>query len=591
MASLITDLKQHEAAASLGAMSFPETATHQILTPFAEADQDLTDLAGHKKTWSQLPLIEKVHLLDEALRDFNSLGEAWVQSSLQSKGVLAGGYTEAEEWFIFSAVIRLMRLLRKSLLETADNGHPIPPGKVKTLENGQLSVPAYPISLLERGIFLGHHAETWLEPGIPPEEMFKFSPNGGGRVGLVLGAGNASASPCADMLHFLFVEGDVVALKLSPVNDLLGPYLEQGFQGLIRRGFLKILYGGADLGHYLTEHPLVNHIHLTGSDKTFDRIVFGTGSEGEQRKVSAAARLTRPITAELGCVNPLILVPGEWKDKDYRRAAAMVTTWLSSNAGFNCLNPRLLITQKNWEGRELFLKAFRAELARTPVRPSYYPGSAENRQMFIDAHPDAELYNVHDPLDLADGTIESLPIAFIPGLDPTVFQDVCFTAEPFGMLISETAIEADSPADFLARATKFANERVWGTLSITLLSPPQVERDKSTGAAIQKAAADLRYGTVCLNIFTGLAYTLTATPWGGYPNQPLNNIQSGAGFINNPMGLNRPQKSIFYAPFYRIDPVSIHNRNLIEFCHGYADFQTRPTFARFLKVMWLGIKK
>ena len=43
-------------------------------------------------------------------------------------------------------------------------------------------------------------------------------------------------------------------------------------------------YGGGAVGEYLTSHDLADSIHMTGSDKTHDAIVFDSGPEGAERK-------------------------------------------------------------------------------------------------------------------------------------------------------------------------------------------------------------------------------------------------------------------------------------------------------------------
>jgi acyl-CoA reductase-like NAD-dependent aldehyde dehydrogenase len=73
----------------------------------------------------------------------------------------------------------------------------------------------------------------------------------------------------------LVVELQVVILKMNPVNAYLGPLLEAGFQALVQRGVLRIVYGGAAERAYLCQHPAVDTIHMTGSDRTFEAIVFG----------------------------------------------------------------------------------------------------------------------------------------------------------------------------------------------------------------------------------------------------------------------------------------------------------------------------
>ncbi len=60
---------------------------------------------------------------------------------------------------------------------------------------------------------------------------------------------------------------------------------------LVDGGYLRFAYGGAETGKYLTNHPNIDEIHITGSDKTFDAIVFGEGAEGAQRKLRDEAML------------------------------------------------------------------------------------------------------------------------------------------------------------------------------------------------------------------------------------------------------------------------------------------------------------
>ena len=64
---------------------------------------------------------------------------------------------------------------------------------------------------------------------------------------------------------------------MNPVNEYLGPFYEEGFRSLIEAGFLQILYGGTQEGSYLCNHPAVDCVHMTGSTRTFEAIVFGPG--------------------------------------------------------------------------------------------------------------------------------------------------------------------------------------------------------------------------------------------------------------------------------------------------------------------------
>jgi hypothetical protein len=158
-------------------------------------------------------------------------------------------------------------------------------------------------------------------------------------------------------------------------------------------------------------------------------------------------------------------------------------------------------------------------------------------------------------------------------------------------VLSETALDAPTAAEFLAAATAFANDHVWGTLCATLLVPAGVTADRSMALALERTLADLRYGTICLNLFTGLVYSQMNTPWGSYPGQDIGDIQSGSGFVNNVFMLRRPQKTIFRAPFQRIDPVRVQNQAAGAFLKLYGDFQAQPSLTKLMRTIWAAVRK
>lgn len=103
----------------------------------------------------------------------------------------------------------------------------------------------------------------------------------------------------------LFVEGSVAILKLNPVNDYIGPYLEGAFAELVADGFVRFAYGGATVGQYLVYHPDVDQIHITGAAATHDAIVWGTRRDAVARRDRNDPLLAKPITSELGNVSPV----------------------------------------------------------------------------------------------------------------------------------------------------------------------------------------------------------------------------------------------------------------------------------------------
>ena len=134
-------------------------------------------------------------------------------------------------------------------------------------------VETFPKGLLFGLVFLGMKGEVWLQPG---QKVKQSAPraNEGGSVWLVLGAGNQIPAVIGDIVHCMFMCNSSVVLKMNPVNDFLGPLLEDCFEPLIARGSLKIVYGGSEVGKVLVDHPLTEEIHMTGSDKTFDAITW-----------------------------------------------------------------------------------------------------------------------------------------------------------------------------------------------------------------------------------------------------------------------------------------------------------------------------
>jgi acyl-CoA reductase-like NAD-dependent aldehyde dehydrogenase len=206
----------------------------------------------------------------------------------------------------------------------------------------------------------------------------------------------------------------------------------------------------------------VDQIHTTGSDKTYEDIVFGAGQEGAERKVQHRPMLQKPFTAELGNVTPVIILPGPWSEDDIHAQGQRLATWLSINAGFNCLTPRVIVQWDGWEKRAALNEAIGQALQTMPTRNAYYPQARQRHARFVSAHPEAKRYGEYDDP-------EHLPWTFITGLDPDNLEEICFRNEPFCGLFSETALQAGSPEDFLDWAVRFANETLWGTPNLSMM--------------------------------------------------------------------------------------------------------------------------
>jgi len=549
----------------------------------AEIDEALDVLSAHKDEWVTLDIQERIDILDEITRDVETVSERWVKALMQAQDLKPGSYGEGEKWADISMVFHLVRLLRHSLEDIQRDGKPRIPGSVKTRPNGQVVAQVFPQFWYDRLTMMGVKAEVWMEPDIPDLEeaisqaSFYRDQTKQGKVTLVLGAGNVSALIPADFLHKLFVERQVVVLKPNPVNAYLGPLIEEGFQALTRRGYLRVVYGGAVQGDYLVQHPAVNQIHMTGSDKTFEAIVFGPGEEGAQRKAQRKPKITKRVTAELGNVSPVIVVPGPWTDSDIQAQAGKLGTWLAINAGYGCLTPRMIINWQAWEQRDKLNQAVGDFLSQVETRRAYYPGAKELHDDFVSQHPEAR--------QVGGAPTGHLPWTLIPDVDPNNEEEICFNTEAFCSLFSETALQADSVEEFIDKAVDFANERLWGTLVATIIVHPKSMKDPKIASAVDRAIEKLRYGSVAVNQWSVIAYMLMLTPWGGCRGQDIYDIQSGTGVVNNALMFDHPQKSVVYGPFIQSpDPFLATTRNAHEFGRRLADFERSTSIPNLIRL-------
>ena len=128
-------------------------------------------------------------------------------------------------------------------------------------------------------------------------------------------------------------------------------------------------------------------------------------------------------------------------------------------------------------------------------------------------------------------------------------DDICFNVESFCGEMAETALPASDAAAFVDAATAFCNDVLWGTLGATILVSPSSLRDPAVADATERAVADLRYGSIGVNLWHGLSFALGCTTWGAYPGHPRTDIGSGTGVVGNAAMFGHPQKSVVRGPF------------------------------------------
>ncbi len=497
--------------------------------------------------FARLTLDERVALARAMQAGVLNVATDMVAAACIVKGLDPHSTQAAEEWGTGPwCIARQLRLVIEQLAHVKRDGSTRVAG-VSVTDDGRALVRLLPADPVERILFKGCAIDARMQEGFVAADAarrrarFYQEPAHDGRTVLVLGAGNVAGIGPMDVITKLFNEGKVCVLKMNPVNAYLGPFIEHAFAAAIAPGYLEVVYGGAAEGALLTEHPAIDEIHLTGSNATFDAIVWGPpGPEHDARRSVGRPLNPRPVTAELGNISPVILVPGPYTDRELAVQAEDLAAAMTLNAGFYCNAARVLVTAAGWPGRARFLRALRDALARIPPRRAYYPGAIATWHGIVARHPEAER--------IGDVAEDRLPWTIVSDLPPWDADVALFQREHFCPVLGETPIASADPVEFLPAAVAFANERLWGTLSATLMVHPRLMRDCTTRAAIERAIADLRYGTVAVNAFPGLAFALAAPPWGGYPGATALDAQSGTGWVHNTAMLAEVEKTVLRCP-------------------------------------------
>ena len=538
-----------------------------LATDFDEIERAITSLCSHREQWEQATIPQRLVYLQDCLDRTLVVAENWTNAACEAKGIDLQSPLAGEE--LITGAIATIRNLRLLITTLQANGRLEPP-KITRREDGQFIAQVLPANAIERLLYLGYRGEVWLEPGALPTQGQIYREPTAAKVALILGAGNVSAIVAMDALSKLFSENRVVIVKMNPVNAYVGKYIAQAFEPLITAGFLSIVYGGAEVGEYLCQHPQIDEIHITGSHRTHDAIVWGTNpSERQDRKTTNNPRITKPITSELGCVTPILVVPGNWLPSDLTFQARQVASTIAHNASFNCASGQVLVTASGWVQRDEFLAAVRRELAAIPSRQAYYPGAQERYRAFLDRYPQSEPLGAQTP--------DVVPWTLIPNVQP-VAGEYALNEEAFCGILAEVAIAAQSAPDFLAQAVEFANDRLWGTLSCTVLIDRKTQRKYHS--ELDTAIANLRYGAIGVNIWSAMLFYFGSTTWGAYPGNTLADIGSGIGFVHNSYLFDRPQKSVVFAPFriFPTPPWFANHRNLLRMAQKLLKFEAYPSW-------------
>lgn len=565
---------------------------------YAGFDAVLGRLQRNRMEWAGMAIAGRIALLAEVRERIAPSAPDWISLSSAAKGLPAGCPLEGEEWTSGPwALMAACDQLLETLEAIARTGKPPVGGlRKRLLEGGQLAVEVFPRTIFDRLLLSGVRSEVWMEPGVDAANLeehtaaaYRAGARTDGELALVLGAGNISSIAPLDALHKLFTDKAVCIVKLNPVNDYLLPIFDRIFEPMTSRGFLAFVQGDGVAGSYLCTHALVDTIHITGSQETHDLIVYGPGEAGQARRQAAQPANRRPVSSELGAVCPTIVVPGPWSDADIEFQAANIATQKLHNSGFNCVACQVLVLPEEWDGADKLRNAVRRQLAAAPDRKPYYPGAAQ-RQAALSATVQGSA-RVSGPEMQAKREMLSLPPA---GQDAVAKRQEVFAPT---LCVQALAGGADAE-DYLRRAIAYANNELRGTLGANIIIHPATR--KAMGARWDALLQELRYGAIAVNAWTGLAYLLTANPWGAFPGHKLEDVQSGIGSVHNTFLFDRPQRTVVEAPFRPFPrsllggsmtllpkpPWFVNNRRAQHIGRLLLDFQRKPSWFKMPAIFY-----
>eukprot|EP00210_Caulerpa_lentillifera_P003328 g3177.t1 len=482
----------------------------------------------------------RAKMLDECLQMITPIATEAAAAATEAHGSYGNGIGEELAFWVPIA------LALKEYREAMENEGA--PRVVKLTRRGdQWIADVFPKGIF--GTLFGDlRVELWIQSGKAPsqgkvykEKQEELSSERTGSISLVLGAGNHVNVVILDILHKLICDDEVVLVKMNPQNAFLGAYVERALAPFFQMSFVKVIYGGVQLGDYLTHHTSIDSIHLTGAVQTFNSIVYG---RPVLDKKDVKPVLDKKVSAELGCFTPAIVVPGDWSEKDMDYVATTIVSGLINNASHNCCALECVITMDSWPLRRKFVEILTKKLNKKQRQVAWYKGSQEKFNKFIAQFPDALI------LGRTNHASETFPWAFMPGLTP---EQANTQQENWCGVLQEICLQGSTPGDFLEKAVYFCNEKCWGTLSCCIIIHPETQRNYKV--EFETAVAELKYGSITINA-PPIFNFLPAASWGAYPGNKKSEIGSGNCAVHNTSLFDFPEKSVMYCP-WMLEPIPL----------------------------------
>ena len=541
-----------------------------------DIDRFITTLRTKSKEYNSINNLQLASMLEETISNIKEVSFFWATICSDNKGTTKTP-AEGEEWLggPFASVLATQYYI-KSLTNDDDLTE-------KKFNSEQNSYKVFPNNFIERITFPFIDAKVIFNKSMSFDDINKYrgfskrydiDPS----ITLVLGAGNFSSIPYLDVLYHLITRKSVILLKLNPVNEYLKPVFEKVFQNFIERGYIIVTTGNIDESKYMATHPGINHIHLTGSDKTFEDIVYGRELTEKERKSKSLSKINnKPITSELGNVTPIIIHPGKWSTSDIKYQARKIVTAKLNNNGFNCIAAQVVVLPDGWGQTETLIKYVKHYMSKAKERKAYYPESIERLEKL--------------EKDKGYERVNALSCV-TPHLTREIKAYSKFEIdEVWSSTIYFKKIEYTSVEDFAKKAIDYCNDELWGNLGVSVIIK---DHDRKFNKHITNLYVDkLNYGTVAINEWAAIGYIIPQLPWGGFPGNRDNDIQSGQSVVHNSMLFESPLKGVVNTKF-RISriidpPWFVTNKKARRLFKNLTYYQIHNSNINFLKLIFAAL--
>ncbi|GIR01074.1 MAG: hypothetical protein CM15mP10_1370 [Actinomycetota bacterium] len=538
-----------------------------------DIDRFITTLRTKSKEFNSISNVQLASMLEETISNIKEVAFFWATICSDNKGTTKTP-AEGEEWLggPFASV-----LATQYYIKSLTNDDDLVEKKYNSEEN---SYKVFPNNFTERITFPFIDAKVIFNKSMSFDDINKYrgfskrydiDPS----ITLVLGAGNFSSIPYLDVLYHLITRKSVILLKLNPVNEYLKPVFEKVFQNFIERGYIIVTTGNIDESKYMATHPGINHIHLTGSDKTFEDIVYGRELTEKERKSKSLSKINnKPISSELGNVTPIIIHPGKWSTSDIKYQARKIVTAKLNNNGFNCIAAQVVVLPDGWGQTDTLIKFVKHYMSKAKERKAYYPESIERLEKL--------------EKDKGYERVNSLSCV-TPHLTREIKAYSKFEIdEVWSSTIYFKKIDYTSIEDFANKAIDYCNDELWGNLGVSVIIK---DHDRKFNKHITNLYIDkLNYGTVAINEWAAIGYIIPQLPWGGFPGNKDNDIQSGQSVVHNSMLFESPLKGVVNTKF-RISrfidpPWFVTNKKARRLFKNLTYYQISNSPINFIKLMF-----